>query len=125
MTSRTVTQLARHGPLVYRPHPSEIDALSRAGHLLWRLRGVEVTPPDDPRIDSSQSLVVSIFSTGILEAAAAGRRSFRFCVDPPAWLAELWNRYAMAPLGSSTPTVVETSSIEPAAMIADAVEEVP
>ena len=46
--------------------------------------------------------VVSIFSTGILEAAARGRDAWVDFPHPPLWLEEFWERYGMHRFGSSS-----------------------
>lgn len=102
---------------VYRPHPSEKDKLSTLTHKLWAKQGIS--------IDSGQTLlnqlnnpVVSIFSTGVLEAAIRGIPSWVYHSNPPAWLKEFWDRYGMNQWGSApTPAPVQPA-IEPALAIA-------
>jgi hypothetical protein len=89
---------------------------------LWKTRGVELLAGSQSLVDASRGRnVVGIFSTGILEAAAAGIPAFRFCVDPPRWLGELWDRYEMAPYEGEQGTVVSVPSVEPAHRIVDEV----
>ncbi len=121
-TRRTVTALARQTSLAYRPHPDERDLRSTITHRLWKTRGVELLAGSQSLVDASRGRnVVGIFSTGILEAAAAGIPAFRFCVDPPRWLGELWDRYEMAPYEGEQGTVVSVPSVEPAHRIVDEV----
>ncbi len=61
----------------YRPHPGERDRLSRWQHARWRRQGIELDDGSVP-LRELPTPVVSVFSTGILEAAARG---------VPAWAA--------------------------------------
>ena len=105
---------------LYRPHPSETDLVSRMQHRLWQSQGVkfEVSP-----IPLSQTIhrVVAVFSTGVLEAAATGRAAWVDYPEPPEWLDEVWNRYAMKRFGSATPTQAAVPDLEPARHIAEIV----
>jgi hypothetical protein len=100
----------------YRPHPAETDRLSRWQHERWRGRGVRFAAPggllDQPRP------VVSIFSTGVLEAAAAGIPSWVTCVRPPAWVQEFWERYGLRLWGGPPTPAPPLPDIEPARAIA-------
>jgi hypothetical protein len=120
-TVHTVAELRRQRPVVYRPHPDESDLASRFRHALWRRQGVVIDSTKAGLADT-HGPVAGIFSTGILEAAASGRSAYAFCVHPPAWLPEFWQRYQMATLEEGRPTVVEIGKREPAQVIADAVE---
>ena len=79
----------------YRPHPGEQDKLSRAQHALWTARGltVERAAPALARVDAP---VGSVFSTGVLEAAARGLPARVTHPAPPRWLEAFWERYGMA-----------------------------
>lgn len=87
----------------YRPHPSERDVTSRAVLAGYRRAGITVETSGVPLVDL-EAPIVSIFSTGVLEAAARGREAWVDFPRPPAWLGEFWERYAMHRLGSSSPT---------------------
>lgn len=113
----------------YRPHPAETDRLSRLTHRRWAARGISVESPADTRGTAPAPLaettgpVASVFSTGVLEAAAAGRRAWVVHPDPPAWLEEFWQRYRMSrwtPHGATTPTPAPPlPEISPARRIAE------
>lgn len=110
----------KHGA-VYRPHPSEKDAIARAVHAGFARLGVEIEPPTAPLTTSSRP-VVSVFSTGVLEAAAKGIPSWVSAQRPPAWLFEFWDRYGMKPYGGEPTPAPEIPSDEPAARIARILE---
>jgi hypothetical protein len=119
--ARFTGSFCRREGLRYRPHPGEKDRLSRWQHAVWRLRGIDF---DDGRVPLRElpTPVVSVFSTGILEAAARGVPAWAAYDDPPAWLAEFWERYAMARYGTTpTPAPVRPAT-EPAAAVAAALE---
>ena len=80
-------ELARKGPVAYRPHPGETDLVSRMIHHRWQLQGIRIEPPTS-RLGENNPAVAGIFSTGILEAAASGRAAFGFCRAPLSWLPE-------------------------------------
>ena len=103
---------------IYRPHPSEHDLVSRMQHALWRSRGVRFDTTGLPMRELRTS-IVSVFSTGVLEAAAAGIPAWVDFPNPPAWLEELWQRYSMSKYGSIEPTTVEIPYDEPARVIAE------
>jgi len=63
--------------------------------------------------------LVSVFSTGILEGAAAGIPAWVDFPNPPHWLEELWQRYSMSQYGSTEPTKVKIPVDEPAQAIAE------
>lgn len=101
VTIRTVDRLG--SSIVYRPHPAERDWRSRLQHGRWKRRGIPVDVRNTPLPQLGRP-VVGIFSTGILEAAAAGVPAWGACVDPPPWVPELWERYAIARWGDDAPT---------------------
>jgi hypothetical protein len=98
---RAAASFCREHDAIYRPHPSERDKLSRLAHAGYRRMGIVV--------DGSKPLaeltgpVVSVFSTGVLEAAAHGRHAWVDFPRPPDWLGEFWERYDMHRSGD-TPT---------------------
>lgn len=119
----------------YRPHPSEKDAISRAQHALWRSRHLTVTD-GDAALGTLDAPVASVFSTGVLEAAARGLPARVTHPAPPRWLEAFWERYGMARWdgtaagagprsdvapGTPAPWVPER---EPALAVADAVWDV-
>lgn len=117
--ARAAEDFCRTAGARYRPHPSETDRLSRAQHRRWERSGLEL---DRSRADFAElaAPVASVFSTGVLEAAARGLPSWVHLTDPPAWVVAFWERYAMAPWGSSEPTPPPTAPArEPAEEIAD------
>ena len=108
-----------HGA-VYRPHPSERDLVSRGVLAAYSRAGIKVDASDVPLVDL-QTPVVSVFSTGVLEAAARGRDAWVDFPRPPAWLAAFWERYGMRRLGTSPTTAPDRPSQPPARRIADLV----
>ena len=107
---------------VYRPHPSEHDRLSLLAHGGFRRLGITV--------DGSTPLarlagpVVSVFSTGVIEAAAQGRDAWVDFRRPPAWLAEFWERYGMHRSGSAPTPPPPRPDVEPARRVAEVLREV-
>ncbi|MEI8081229.1 MAG: hypothetical protein WCI74_05230, partial [Actinomycetes bacterium] len=120
VTRQSVSSLRRASPVYYRPHPGETDRASRVQHRLWQSQGVKLV--EGGAMSTLRYPVLAHFSTGILEAAAAGVPSYGYCAQPPAWLLELWNRYQIAQWGETEPTHVCLTTAEPAAAIADVVE---
>ena len=106
----------------YRPHPGERDRLSRWQHARWRRQGIELDDGSVP-LRELPTPVVSVFSTGILEAAARGVPAWAAYDRPPAWLAEFWERYAMSRYGSDPTPAPAPPEREPAVAVAAAVEE--
>lgn len=78
----------------YRPHPSEKDKLSVLTHKLWEKEGIRIDRSGTP-LNEVPNPVVSIFSTGVLEAAIRGIPAWVYHPAPPAWLVEFWDRYGM------------------------------
>lgn len=106
-----------HGA-TYRPHPSETDRLSRFQHARWERRGVRVDCSGLP-LRELASPVVSVFSTGVLEAAARGIPAWVDYPDPPPWLLEFWDRYEMRRYGGAPTPAPTRPVIEPARAVAD------
>lgn len=100
----------------YRPHPGERDLLSRTVHAWWRRRGVTFESSGVTLAELARP-AVSIFSTGVLEAAAQGLPAWGVHPSPPAWLSEVWERYAFGRWGGE-PTRRPPASEEPALVIA-------
>ena len=107
---------------VYRPHPSEKDKLSVLTHKLWEKEGIRIDRSGTP-LNEVPNPVVSIFSTGVLEAAIRGIPAWVYHPAPPAWLVEFWDRYGMNRWGSEpTPAPVQPEK-EPARRIAELIIE--
>lgn len=103
---------------IYRPHPSEKDKLSVLTHNLWEKEGIRIDRSGTP-LNEVPNPVVSIFSTGVLEAAIRGIPAWVYHPAPPAWLVEFWDRYGMNRWGSEpTPAPVQPEK-EPARRIAE------
>lgn len=103
---------------IYRPHPSEKDKLSVLTHKLWEKEGIRIDRSGIP-LNEVPNPVVSIFSTGVLEAAIRGIPAWVYHPAPPAWLVEFWDRYGMNRWGSEpTPAPVQPEK-EPARRIAE------
>jgi hypothetical protein len=105
----------------YRPHPGERDRLSRWQHARWRRQGIEIDDGSVPLRDLPTP-VVSVFSTGILEAAARGVPAWAAYDRPPAWLEEFWDRYAMSRYGAAPTPAPSSPQREPAVAVAAAIE---
>lgn len=101
----------------YRPHPSERDKISTMTHKLWVKQGISLDTSGTP-LNQSNSPVVSIFSTGVLEAAIRGVPAWVYHSNPPAWLKEFWERYGMNQWGSAPTPAPAQPDIEPALAIA-------
>ncbi|WP_347042819.1 hypothetical protein [Brachybacterium nesterenkovii] len=122
LTAGTAYRFCRMHEALYRPHPAETDALSRAAHALMRRRGIAVAPTDVP-LRELTSPVVAIFSTGVLEAAARGVPAWVHCPDAPGWVHEFWRRYDMRPFGGTPTPPLAAAEGEPAVRIAGIIEE--
>ncbi|MGJ5609094.1 hypothetical protein, partial [Micrococcus luteus] len=70
--ARAAQEYIRATGAVYRPHPAEQDRLSRAQHARWEAAGITVDRSGAP-LAETRGPVAAVFSTGILEAAQAGR----------------------------------------------------
>jgi hypothetical protein len=92
-------------------------------HRVWKAQGIDFA-------ETSQSLatlgrpVVSIFSTGVLEAAAAGIPSWVYCENSPAWLHEFWDRYQMSVWGNSPTQPPKVPVVMPAMHTAGILNEI-
>lgn len=101
---------------LYRAHPAERGIKERTQHALWRRRGMQFDTSERQLAELGHS-VASVFSSGILEAAAQGLPAWGFHPDPPRWVEEFWERNAIARWGQE-PTQVALPEEEPAAVIA-------
>lgn len=109
------------GGMDYRPHPNENDAVSRALHTVMRRRSITFDSTSSPLAELGRP-VVSIFSTGTLEAAMRGLPAWVTATDPPAWVRDFWRRYRLAEWGSEPTPPWPMPDEEPAAALARAVE---
>ncbi|MDY6054796.1 RNA-binding protein [Micrococcus sp.] len=119
---RAAEEYLRATGAVYRPHPAERDRLSRAQHARWEGAGVVLDRTGVP-LASTTGPVAAVFSTGILEAAQAGRPAWAVHPDPPAWLEGFWERYGITRWTPGTPPSptppLSSPTPDPAAAIAD------
>ncbi len=113
------TRFCRQHDAAYRPHPSERDRLSRMQHRLWERIGIEVIRTDSPLAQAGRP-IVSVFSTGVLEAAATGLPSWVYHPNPPSWLTEFWDRYGMHQWGTTPTPPPPPAARAPARLVADA-----
>ena len=118
---RVYTQFARQSGAEYRPHPNETDAISRVQHRIMRAAGVEFELSGGS-INDLRRPVVSIFSTGTLEAAQRGLPAWVHHPNPPAWLKEFWSRYGLSPYRGSPTEPMPLPDLEPAAAIAKVIQ---
>ena len=116
-----LTTCRAHGA-VYRPHPSERDITSRAVLAAYERAGFWVDRSGRPLVELDAP-IVSVFSTGVLEAAAQGRDAWVDFPRPPAWLGEFWERYGMHRLGSDPTPAPARPGVEPARRIAEILVE--
>lgn len=105
----------------YRPHPSERDRASLRTHRRWEETGIVIDRSGLP-LRELGAPVVSVFSTGVLEAAAAGLPAWVHCPDPPPWLVSFWERYGLSPWGGPPTDSPERPDLEPARAVADVVQ---
>lgn len=107
---------------VYRPHPSERDVVSRLVLATYAKAGITVDFRVLPLVDL-EAPMISVFSTGVLEAAARGRDAWVDFPRPPAWLGEFWERYGMSRYGTDPTPAPARPDAEPARRIAEIVTE--
>lgn len=123
---RTYWAVCREGQgsgMDYRPHPNERDAVSRALHAVMRRGGIAFDDTSMPLAELGRP-VVSIFSTGTLEAAMRGLPAWVTDVDPSPWVRDFWRRYHLHEWGSEPTPAWPMPEHEPAAAVARAVEGV-
>ena len=102
---------------LYRPHPAERDRLSRWTHAAWEREGMTIDRSGTPLVET-RSPVVSVFSTGVLEAAARGLAAWVHAPGAPDWLNALHARYSMSPWGASPTPPPPATGQEPARTVA-------
>lgn len=108
---------ARKNRAIYRPHPSEKDKLSLLTHRLMARLGIKMDYSQRP-LNQVNHPVVSIFSTGVLEAALRGVPAWVYHASPPTWLREFWARYGMSFWGNEPTPAPQLPRREPAETIA-------
>ncbi|MDT0193774.1 MULTISPECIES: hypothetical protein [unclassified Arthrobacter] len=118
--ARAATLFCTTTGAMYRPHPSETDRLSRLQHALWERRGVTLDRSGIPLAELNAP-IASVFSTGVLEAAARGIPAWVTYPSPPAWLEEFWERYGMSRWGTEPTPAPARPDLEPARAIAEIV----
>jgi len=116
----TAAQFCRSTGATYRPHPAETDIQSRVQHTIWERTGIEIMRSGGALHQLGRP-VVSIFSTGVLEAAAAGLPSWVVCNQPPAWVSEFWQRYNMSVWGNEPTAPPMQPLLEPAVAVANSI----
>lgn len=105
----------------YRPHPAEVDLVSRQTHRLLERRGITIDPADVP-LRELTGPVVGIFSTGVLEAAVRGTPAYVVGGSVPHWVREFWERYGMRRWGGAPTPAPAIGADEPARLIAQVLE---
>lgn len=121
--ARTAVRFCLDNNAKYRPHPAETDKLSRLQHTLWSKRGVEFENSGKKLRDVSNP-VVSVFSTGVLEAAASGRQAWVTCADAPDWVREFWVRYGLSEWGNAPTPAPEVPELEPSHSVAQSLTKI-
>jgi hypothetical protein len=106
---------------VYRPHPAETDRRSRATHERWAAEGITIDRSGTP-LRELGAPVVSVFSTGVLEAAAAGLPAWVRCPGAPPWLESFWDRYRLGRWGGAPTASPERPAMEPSRAVAHAAQ---
>lgn len=105
----------------YRPHPNERDFVSRGIHEVMKRGGVSFSTDAGSLVELARP-VVSIFSTGTLEAASRGLPAWVHHPAPPTWVREFWDRYHLSPWGQAPTPAWGQPAVEPARAIADLLE---
>jgi hypothetical protein len=93
-----------------------------ATHARWEASGIAIDRSGLPLRDLGAP-VVSVFSTGVLEAAAAGLPAWVTAPQPPPWLREFWDRYTLSPWGGPPTASPERPEVEPSRGVAEVVRE--
>lgn len=119
--SEAALRFCRRHDAVYRPHPSERDKVSRLS--IEAFRRLRIAVDDSVPLNEMRGPVVSVFSTGVLEAAAQGRPAWVDIPRAPGWLAEFWERYGMRRFGDVPTAPFERPAVEPARQIAGILRE--
>lgn len=106
----------------YRPHPQEKDKLSVLTHRLWAKMGMEIDYGSEP-LNKLTNPVVSVFSTGVLEAAIRGVPAWVYHPNPPQWVEDFWRRYGMNRWGQEPTPAPHIPDREPSQAIAEYIKE--
>ena len=122
LLGRTAEAFCAETGATYRPHPAEKDRRSRATHRRWERRGILVDRSATP-LRELRAPVVGIFSTGVLEAAAAGLPAYVYLPDAPEWVRDFWARYGLSQWGDAPTASPERPDLEPSRAIARWVQE--
>ncbi|MEI2820711.1 MAG: hypothetical protein V9E81_11075 [Marmoricola sp.] len=77
---------------IYRPHPAETDRASRRQHQVWKDKGIRFG--ENAPLSQTRNPIVSIFSTGVIEAAAMGL---------PSWVSIPTRRVGLRSSGNAIP----------------------
>lgn len=118
---KAVTEFCRDTGAIYRPHPAERDRLSTMQHRVWERLGIDIDRSGG-QFARHGAPVVSIFSTGLVEAAVQGVPAWAFFPAPPPWLSEFWLRYGLRPWGGEPTPAPGLPQLEPAMAIANWME---
>lgn len=123
VSSTTAKTFCLETGAIYRPHPAETDILSRFQHRMWERQGISIDRLKKPLLEEPRP-VVSIFSTGVIEAAAAGIPSWVMCNKHISWVEEFWERYSMSKWGSDPTPPPPLLKQEPALAIASSLQRI-
>lgn len=115
--ARGYIALARRTDAEYRPHPNESDITSRTIHRAMKRAGVSFSTSREP-VSKLARPVISVFSTGTLEAAHRGLPAWVHHADPPHWVQDVWERYGLSPWGQEPTRPMPQPPSEPASIIA-------
>ncbi|MBD2758948.1 prephenate dehydrogenase [Yimella sp. cx-573] len=118
-TFATYLRFCRANDASYRAHPNERDVFSRAAHRVMRRAGIDFEASGRSLTDLGRP-VVSIFSTGTLEAAHRGLPAWVTHPNPPAWVADFWDRYRLSQFGREPTSAWHQPGVEPALVVARA-----
>ena len=116
------SDFCRRTGATYRPHPSETDRRSRATHAAWERAGITIDRSGAP-LTQVRRPVVSVYSTGVLEAAARGLPAWVDLPDAPPWLAEFWHRNGMHRWGQDPTPALPRPAVEPSIAVAHVLRE--
>lgn len=124
ITAGAAIDLCRKEGALYRPHPMEIDVVSRTAHRVMQRAGITFQDSSIP-LATMPNPVVAVFSTGVLEAAVRGVPAWVHAPKAPVWVHEFWDRYRMSRWGGTEPTRgPEIGADEPARLLAQHLEGV-